>query len=651
LQSRLGRRPVHALISSLRKKGWVAVEVSPPRYRAIKASEPFISLAPAPPPGEAVPPLDRLAERLAGFPEREAPLLRMVRDLALTRGERAKIVKDPRFVLGDREFIREPHFDPIFLEPAPKSLSPGQESALEAILPAIRKETFAPFLLEGVTGSGKTEVYLRAAAETLAAGRGVLVLVPEIGLTPQILGRFRSRFGEQVAVFHSALNPAERMDQWRLVSEGRARVALGARSAVFAPVANLGLVVVDEEQDGAYKQEETPRYNARDVALVRARTAGAVVILGSATPGLESWRNAAEGKYASLRLTQRIGGRAMPTVTVVPAGTGRTLLPAPLRDAVTAEMEAGAKAMILLNRRGFSPAVLCRSCRWLAACPNCSVNLTFHLARKRGVCHYCDHQELLPERCPKCGGADWGYPGLGTERLEEEAVGLWGRERVLRLDRDAATRKGAHQRILREFMAGGPSVLVGTQMIAKGHHLPDVGLMGILGADDLLSLPDFRAAERTFHLLTQAAGRAGRGDRPGRVFVVSDLTDHYVMEAFASGRQETFYAAELEFRRLAGFPPFARLARVLVTGPDAGEAERTATEIAAGLAKAAVPGVTVLGPASPPLARLRNLHRRHLLLRAASHPPLFRALDRAGVGATARGRVAVTVDVDPIDFL
>lgn len=541
----------------------------------------------------------------------------------------------------------------------PPPLNERQRAALAAIRAGVRQQRFGAYLLHGITGSGKTEVYLHAIADILDAGKTATVLVPEISLTPQLAARFRARFGDQVAVLHSGLTARERFDEWQRLAQGSARIALGARSAVFAPIADVGIMVVDEEHDSSFKQEEGVRYNARHVALVRAQRAGAVCILGSATPSLESYHAAIEGRYQLLRLPERATARPLPVVELIDLRTYRpdseSMLTAPLAEALAKTLESGDQAIVFLNRRGFDTFVLCRGCGQAFRCTQCSVSLTYHRYIDRLMCHYCGYSRRVPDDCPSCNGKGTIVRrGLGTEKVADTLRERFTDARVGRLDRDVATgaRIGA---ILDRFARRELDILVGTQMVTKGHDFPGVTLVGVLLADTGLSLPDFRAAERTFQLLTQVAGRAGRGDRAGRVLIQSYRTDIEAVSAAAHHDYEGFYRAEIRSRQDLGFPPFGHLVAVRIDGPDAHEVERIARRIgekARSLAERENRDMSVLGPSEAPLSRLKGRTRWHVWLRAGQRGPL-RWLLRAAVGEElgASGRNRVTVDVDPISAL
>ena len=540
------------------------------------------------------------------------------------------------------------------------TLSRDQERALDAIREDIDAGVFSVNLLFGVTGSGKTEVYIRAVERVLAKGCGALILVPEISLTPQLTVRIEDRFPGRVAILHSGLSRGERLDQWERIKRGDARVVVGARSAVFAPLPDVGLIVVDEEHDSSYKQNETPRYHARDCAVMLGKLKNVPVILGSATPSLESWHNAETTRYRRIALPGRVTGegvlpeveiidmRSSPLVTLGLSGRLVELL----KDAV----ESSLQAILLLNRRGFSTFILCPTCGHRFRCPSCSITLTYHKKRRVLLCHYCDYTIRAPDECPECRGHALLRMGAGTERVAEELEELLPGARILRLDRDAVSKKGELERILSSFSKGDGDILVGTQMVAKGHDFPRVTLVGVINADTGLNLPDFRAAERSFSLLTQAAGRAGRGDDPARVVVQTYNPEHPALVSTRGHDYEGFASDELVSRRELGYPPFSRLAMIRITGPNEGEVGTVARSLADRLyerAGALKLPVSVLGPVPAPIERIRGRIRYQLLLKGET----FRAIaaicsDIFGNGPSPSGvGVRIAVDIDPLDML
>jgi len=540
-------------------------------------------------------------------------------------------------------------------------LTPAQSAILDELASRLESRAFSTVLLHGITASGKTEIYLRLIARCLAQGRAALMLVPEIALTPAVQAQFLARFGAQVAVLHSGLSESERHEGWWRARRGEAKVVVGTRSAVFAPLAGLGVVIVDEEHDSSYKQEETPRYHGRDVAVVRARLAQALVVLGSATPALESYWNARQGKYRLSTLVERIGGRPLASVEIVDMRQEfretHTQVPISrrLKEEIEAQLRAGAQTMILLNRRGYSWFLLCRSCGQTQRCVNCSISLTYHRRERRLICHYCGYAAPVPLRCPLCGSEYLYYVGEGTEKLEAKLAELFPAARVARLDRDVARRAGHFRRLLSDFRQSKIDILVGTQLIAKGHDFPGVTLVGVVSADLGLGIPDFRAAERTFQLLTQAAGRAGRGDAPGRVLVQTFYPAHYAIRLAADQNYEGFFSKELRFRRMMHYPPCAALANVIVQDVKLERAAQMAKEIGDFLDGVGISShmLKILGPSPAPLAKIEGRYRIQFLFKATSRARLNEVLrqlvdecDRRGISLRS-----VMIDVDPVSVM
>ncbi|MEZ6195020.1 MAG: primosomal protein N' [Planctomycetota bacterium] len=557
----------------------------------------------------------------------------------------------------DRERREEDLFGALEIRPtkAPP-LNPDQARAAQAIGASIDEDRPGNFLLFGVTGSGKTEVYLDAIGRTLARGRGAVVMVPEISLTPQTVERFESRFGG-VAVLHSHLTDADRARQWHELASGARRIAIGPRSAVFAPIPDLGLVILDEEHETSFKQQNAPRYHARDVALMRGELSGATVVLGSATPSLETWELARRGRLQLLRMPERIGGGDLPAVTRIdmrsqrPTGPGGLFSPL-LSSMIRRNLDRGEQALLFLNRRGFRTSIRCRSCGYTKVCRDCDVAMTWYRSRDHLLCHHCGRSERTPDRCPECGHGDIHFSGIGTELVEHATRTLFPDARVARIDSETMRARGAHERLFAAVKAREIDILVGTQMIAKGLDFPGITLIGVVAADTSLCIPDFRAAERTFQLMTQVAGRAGRGEHAGRVFVQTYSPDHYALETAARHDYEAYAAIELDHRRGAAYPPFGALARVVAQGPDEGKTDETLAEIARALrADGPAAGVSVLGPAPAPIAYLKRLHRRHLVLRTESEDALVDFL--AAHHDTFRNRrgVQILVDCDPVAML
>ena len=554
--------------------------------------------------------------------------------------------------------------------PRPAALTDGQRAALSAIDAARAAARGDVVLVDGVTGSGKTEVYLDAIERSLADGRGALVLVPEISLTAQTVGRFRSRFGDDVAVLHSRLSAGERFDQWDLVRRGEAHVVVGARSALFAPLADPGLIVIDEEHEGSYKQDKSPRYHAREVAARMARERGCALVLGSATPSLESLGRCRAGSWGGVTWTrvsmpERPGGARLPEVRVVDMaeqfrGGGRSVFSAPLADALRGVAERGEKAVLLLNRRGFANFLMCRECGCVPECPHCSCALTYHERGHYLACHTCGRTwpvRAYPDpstSCPNCGSRYLGAYGVGTQRVEDELrMMLPEGVEVIRMDADTTRAKGAHQRLLEQFDAARSAVLVGTQMIAKGLDFPEVTLVGVINADTMLKLPDFRAAERTYDLLEQVAGRAGRGETPGQVIVQTYWASHPAMRAVEGHDRALFLEAELAERREAGYPPFSRLGNVVLWGrSDA--AVRMASKALADAVRGRVegqPGWEVLGPTDCVKARAKDFFRRHVMVKSPVDADLGGVLGAAAASLGPLKGINMSVDIDAYDMM
>jgi len=568
------------------------------------------------------------------------------------RLERAGLVE-----LSRSQVSADPFFAEAVSPDVPPELTEPQERAVRAICSKLETRERSAFLLEGVTASGKTEVYLRAVQRCLELGRGAIVLVPEIALTPQLVTRFRARLGDRIAVLHSALGERDRHRMWKALRGGELKVAVGARSALFAPVHDLGLVCIDEEHDGSFKQEEGVRYQARDMALLRAHRAGAAAVLGSATPSLESIALARSGKLELLSLPARARKTAiLPQVEIVdlrrvgPGPGGERLLSLPLFRALERTLAAKEQAILFLNRRGFAPSLLCEECGAMCQCPNCSVALTLHRAAGgRLRCHYCEYAVQIPDRCPACNAPALAEEGSGTERIEEALGQIFPEARIARLDRDVAQGTKS-ERVLDRMRRREIDVLVGTQMVTKGHDLPSVTLVGVLNADAALSMPDFRAAERSFHLLVQVAGRAGRGDAPGLVLIQTRQPEHPAVSCAARHDVAGFVEIEMRQRAELGYPPFARLALVRVDAADEAHALAEVERLARLARSASSSEVEILGPAPAPLARLRNRFRFRFMVRSENRAALRTVLLAVARGGQSR-RARVAIDVDPVNML
>jgi primosomal protein N' (replication factor Y) len=575
-----------------------------------------------------------------------AAALKRLGALGLVSFSRRRIERDPS---GHAVSSERP------TRPGDLTLTPEQDRALRRLLELTARNQFSATVLHGVTGSGKTEVYLRLAGAAARAGKGVLVLVPEIALTPAVAAAFRSTFGERVAIQHSGLSDGERHDQWHRIRRSEVDVVVGTRSAVFAPVARLGLIVVDEEHDSSYKQEESPRYNGRDVAVMRARQSGALVVLGSATPSLESYHNAANGRYELIAIEKRVRERPLAAVRLVDmraeyaANGPDTIVSGVLADAIRERLARREQAMVLLNRRGFATTVLCRQCGSTLECPNCSVTLTVHRAARRARCHYCNYAVRTPTACAHCAGPYLEQIGFGTERVEAEVKALFPEARVARLDRDTTNRRGAITALLERFASREIDVLVGTQMIAKGHDFPEVTLVGVVSADVGLGLADFRAAERTFQLLTQVAGRAGRGDAAGQAIIQTVHPDHYSIRHACRQDYRAFYEEEIAFRRALRYPPAVAMINAIVRAGSADGALADAGEIAGALRTEQSP-YRVLGPAPAPLSKIKGEHRAQFFLKGR-HRGVMRTALLTALDARPEIKRRTVVDVDPMSVL
>jgi primosomal protein N' (replication factor Y) (superfamily II helicase) len=582
--------------------------------------------------------------------------------------ERPGVSPSPLNTLAKRGFVeigvtevgRDPLRDAVLPAKQDFTLTDEQAAALQAIDAAVSDSKFKSFLLHGVTGSGKTEVYIRAMRHTLETGRSALMLVPEIALTPVFSRRLRSVFGSEVAILHSNLSQGERFDEWRRIRRGDARIAIGTRSAVFAPLENLGLVIVDEEHDPSYRQHESPFYNARDVAVMRAHMIGAVAVLGSATPAMESFYNAQTGKYEYLRLPERIGGRGLATAELVDMrevfkqfGKDVPLSPA-LLDSIVETHKRGEQVIVLLNRRGFSQFVLCRSCGETMKCKNCDITLTFHRADNRLLCHYCNYRESVPKVCPHCDSEYLYFVGEGTENIAETLKKRFPQMRIARVDRDTMSTKGEIDEVLLRFSRGELDMLVGTQMIAKGHDFPNVTLVGVISVDIGLGLPDLRSAERTFQLITQVAGRAGRGKKAGRVLIQTYYPDHYALRFAKEQNYEGFYAAEIKYRQRLNYPPFFVLASIMIKHRDRSYGAKMANLLRRALDSAnQAKNVRVLGPAPASIGRLKNEYRLQIILKGINRRALRETIDMALADAEHHGcdLKTIFVEIDPVNLM
>ena len=567
--------------------------------------------------------------------------------------KKGKIKTKPRHPSEEEEYEPTGNFKPTH----------EQAAALKSIRESISKGRNDVYLLHGITGSGKTEVYMQSIESALKLGRSAIVLVPEISLTPQAVERFKSRFGSVVAVLHSRLLESERFLEWKKLKEGIANIAVGARSAIFAPVNNLGLIVIDEEHETSYKQDDAPRYNARDVAIERARITGAAVILGSATPSIESFQKAASGEYKLLKITERIEKRALPKVDIIDMrqelidSREPKIFSRALEHAISQVLNKHGQVMLFMNRRGFSTFINCKKCGYVVTCKYCNVSMTYHFDTKKLNCHYCNYQADPPEKCPKCKGGDVRYFGIGTQKIESEAARLFPAARIARMDTDATAKRGSHGQILTEFKKHKIDILIGTQMIAKGHDFPRVTLVGVVSADTALNLPDFRAGERTFNLLTQVAGRAGRGSEPGRVIVQTFSPNHYAIEKSIEHDYVGFFNAEIKFRKELNYPPFTHIVEIKLRGRKEERVIKAAKDLAAVLdlfiadevlSEAKGKPIEMVGPAPEFISKIKGQFRWNLLLKGEDPGTVCGFIDKALDNLKGKSGLIITVDVDPM---
>ncbi|HHW92678.1 MAG TPA: primosomal protein N' [Firmicutes bacterium] len=547
----------------------------------------------------------------------------------------------------------------IFVSPPPERLMSQQEAACRAIIKSLEEGEFARYLLHGVTGSGKTEVYLQVIAKNLEYGRGAVVLVPEISLTPQMVARFRHRFGDKVALLHSRLSPGEKSEEWWRICRGEAPIVVGARSAVFAPVPALGLIIIDEEHDSSYKQEENPRYQTREVAEFRAREEGTVLLLGSATPAVESYYRGQMGLYRLLELNTRVDGRKMPEIELVDMrreleSGNRSIFSNILQKRINETLQAQEQVILFMNRRGFANFILCRQCGYVALCPNCDVSLTYHGQEERLCCHYCYYQEDVPSTCPVCNSVYIRHFGFGTERVEAEVQRLFPGVRTLRMDMDTTRGKDAHWQLLETFARGEADILIGTQMVTKGIDIPQVTLVGVISADTSLNFPDFRAGERTFQLLTQVAGRAGRGEKRGKVVVQTYNPDHYSIQAACRQDYRAFYQKEIQYRKDLAYPPFSQLVSMVVSAADEGKTAKAAAQLKRKLRTELPSTCRIYGPGPAPLARVRGKYRYQIVVKGVglfALTGLWSQLRREFEQGPGRDGIGLSFDIAPVSLL
>jgi len=647
------------LLQEMERQGWVDRETRLAGGSARHRTERIVALAE---PFQSQQALSAPRARIVAALKAKGPMpIRRLKEQVPTAPSLVRSMeKDGQVTIHREAVYRDPFGDPIPADSSPV-LTAAQQASVDRIAGALAHD-FGAFLLSGVTGSGKTEVYLHSTRAALDAGKEALVLVPEIALITQMERRFRARFGRRVAVLHSGLSAGERFDQWMRISTGEAGGVVGARSALFAPLARLGLVVVDEEHDPSFKQESGLRYNARDMALVRAKLAGAVALLGSATPSVQSYRNVETGKLVELQLPERIENRPLPGIEVVDLTESRDrrgvrrFLTKPLRQAISDSLDRGEQVLLFLNRRGYASFPVCGACGKPVTCSRCDISLTFHQKSRAFRCHYCGYGRPAESACPSCGADSLRMLGLGTEKLQEAVEKLYPAARVARMDRDTTGKKGTIVKLLRALRRREIDILVGTQMVAKGHDFPNITLVGIVCADLSLSFPDFRAGERTFQLLAQVAGRAGRGDRPGRVVLQTYNPDHFCIQAARDQDFRAFYHREMESRKALGYPPFSRMVQVRFSGPDAATVAEKAREVGRRLRSIADSRnytVQVLGPIESPLSKIAGRHRWQLLVKGTGAATLRRMLRDllASEEIHRRRPVRLTVDVDPVSLL
>ena len=657
-----GRKPLTADLKPLQDKQLIRLEERLTQPRVSRKKERVVSAATEDTGPEA---LTEGQKRILDFiKERECPSLPEIANL-FKNGRQAVQALARRGLVRtwERETYRSPECPPeIHRLTAGIRLNAEQETALQQIVSGLSSGRFSAYLLHGVTGSGKTEVYMRAISEVLKRQGSVIYLVPEIALTPQLQSRLLWRFGDrEIAILHSGVSAGARYDQWRRIQRGDLKIILGARSAIFAPVRNLKLIIVDEEHDSAYKQDERLPYHARDLAVVRAKMHAAIVVLGSATPGIQTYFNSREKSFRYLSLPRRVEERSLPDVLIVDMKNERDengrirILSGPLRTALEETLRIRKQSLLFLNRRGFTTFMHCPECAHVFRCLSCDVSLTYH--QKEGIlrCHYCDYFMKVPSRCPSCQKEAIQSFGLGTERLEEEILKCFPQARVRRMDSDATARKGTFEKILKDLHDGEIDILIGTQMIAKGHDYPNVTLVGVVSADTALNIPDFRASEKTFQLLTQVSGRGGRGDLPGRVVIQTLNPSHYAIERTKDHDYRGFFNEEIAARQGAGYPPFSRMIQFLVTGLNREKTQMSAEGIVARArhlmqSQKGLQGVSLIGPVEAPIARIRGRHRWQILFKGPSVRLLQQLTQQVLSGVKASG-CEIKVDVDPVNFM
>lgn len=581
--------------------------------------------------------------------------LKTLDEMGFSKSSLDSLIKKGYVEKYDTVIERDPFADRIFEQEQKRQLTTTQRQAYDAIVETVNKQQQQTFLLHGVTGSGKTEVYLQTIEDVLNQGKEAMMLVPEIALTPQMVIRFKKRFGDDVAVLHSGLSNGERYDEWQKIRDGRARVSVGARSSVFAPFKNLGMIIIDEEHESTYKQEDYPRYHAREIAQWRSQYHQCPLVLGSATPSLESYARADKGVYHLLELPERVNNQALPTIDIVDmreelSNGNRSMFSTQLYDAIQERLDKKEQIVLFLNRRGYASFMLCRDCGYVPQCPNCDISLTYHKMNDLLKCHYCGYQETPPNRCPNCESEHIRQVGTGTQKVEELLQQTFPESRIIRMDVDTTSRKGAHERLLNEFEKGNGDILLGTQMIAKGLDYPNITLVGVLNADTMLNLPDFRASERTYQLLTQVSGRAGRHEKAGQVIIQTYNPDHYAILDVKQHHYQTFYQQEMEFRRLGKYPPYFYLINFTISHQNMKKVMEASQHVHRILLQHLSDKALVLGPSPAALARINNEYRFQILVKYKSEPGLLQALkylDDYYHEQYLKEKLSLKIDIDP----
>ncbi|WP_368504022.1 primosomal protein N' [Alkalihalophilus sp. As8PL] len=585
--------------------------------------------------------------------------MELLSKLNTTRATLTPLLKNGLVIEGEQEVYRDPTGGKDFKQTKPLPLTDKQAMVIAPILQTLENNKHEAFLVHGVTGSGKTEIYLQSIAKTLDNGGEAIVLVPEIALTPQMVDRFKGRFGSKVAVLHSGLSMGEKYDEWRKIHRGEVKVVVGARSAIFAPFTNLGLIIIDEEHEASYKQEENPRYHARDVAMYRGRYHRCPVILGSATPALESFARAKKGVYTLLPLSERVNNRPMPSVNVIDMREelrlgNRSMFSTDLLEAMQKRLERGEQTVLFLNRRGYSTFVMCRDCGYVATCEHCDISLTYHRSHNQLKCHYCGHEEAMPQTCESCGSEHIRFFGTGTQKVEEELARVLPEARVIRMDVDTTRKKGAHEKLLTSFGNGQADILLGTQMIAKGLDFPKITLVGVLAADSMLHIPDFRSSERTFQLMEQVSGRAGRHELLGEVIIQTYSPEHYSIELVKSHDYEAYFEMEMRQRKQGGYPPYYYLTLLNVSHPEITKVIGVTEKITQFLKRELANDTVILGPVASPIARIKDRYRYQCMIKYKNEPKLvssLREIQQHYLKEMNQGQLQISIDLQPYLFM